>query len=281
MEERNFSVYKHTSPNKKVYIGITKNTERRWKKGNGYIGNKYFYRTIQKYGWHNIKHEILFENLTEEEAKLMEQMYIALFNSHNPNYGYNLTLGGDGIKGYRFNEKEKEKISNSISNKWKDESYRNHMINAHKGQNAWNKGLKNIYKHTDETKKKMSKARKGKHHITDEGKERIRVANTGRIMKEETKQKLRDANIGKKHTQETKNKMSESRKGKKYPERKGKKVICINTGKIYNRAKDAGIELNSCPSSIIKCCKGKRNSCGKINGEPARWMYYEDYLKQI
>jgi hypothetical protein len=28
-------------------------------------------------------------------------------------------------------------------------------------------------------------------------------------------------------------------------------------------------------------CKGKRRCAGKINGEPAKWMYYEDYLKTI
>ena len=30
---------------------------------------------------------------------------------------------------------------------------------------------------------------------------------------------------------------------------------------------------------ISRCCKGQRNSAGKINGEPAKWMYYEDYIK--
>jgi hypothetical protein len=27
--------------------------------------------------------------------------------------------------------------------------------------------------------------------------------------------------------------------------------------------------------------KVERNYAGKINGEPAKWMYYEDYLKTI
>ena len=79
MEERKFVVYKHTSPNGKVYIGITsQKLNRRFRDGKGYYNNKHFYNAIKKYGWDNFSHEVLFDNLTEEEAKLMEQFYIAL-----------------------------------------------------------------------------------------------------------------------------------------------------------------------------------------------------------
>ena len=66
-----YTVYKHTCPNGKVYIGITKQKpERRWGiNGRGYKENEYFYRAIQKYGWQNIKHEIIAEGLTEEEDR--------------------------------------------------------------------------------------------------------------------------------------------------------------------------------------------------------------------
>ena len=65
-----YIVYKHTTPSGKVYIGITRTTlERRCgSNGRNYSKNILFYRAIQKYGWQNIKHEILFDGLTKEQA---------------------------------------------------------------------------------------------------------------------------------------------------------------------------------------------------------------------
>lgn len=94
---KKYSVYMHTCPNGKVYIGITSiNPLKRWKNGQGYYKNDHFFKAIKNYGWDNIKHEILFVNLTEEEACQKEIELIASYNSNNPNYGYNNTIGGKG-----------------------------------------------------------------------------------------------------------------------------------------------------------------------------------------
>lgn len=107
----NFKLYVHISPKGKRYYGITKQEVKvRWKNGSHYEGNDHFLRAIKKYGWNNFKHEILFNNLTEEEAKLLEQMYIVLYNTNNPEYGYNQTLGGDGCLGYEHTEEHKAKL---------------------------------------------------------------------------------------------------------------------------------------------------------------------------
>lgn len=91
-----YSVYKHTTPNGKSYIGITRqNPERRWQNGNGYSTQQYFYRAIQKYGWDNISHHVLEENLTHDEACDKEKYYINKFCTNNRKYGYNITSGGD------------------------------------------------------------------------------------------------------------------------------------------------------------------------------------------
>lgn len=108
-----YTVYKHTSPSNKVYIGITrKNILKRWKGGRGYFKNTHFYNAILKYGWDNFKHEILFSELSEEEAKRKEIELIAKYNSTDPNFGYNITKGGD----YRacMSEETKAKIKNKL-----------------------------------------------------------------------------------------------------------------------------------------------------------------------
>ena len=76
MSDRNYTVYKHTSPSGKVYIGITGiEPEKRWRKGWGYNHNTYFINAVKKYGWDNIKHEIIDTNLTKEEAELKRAIY--------------------------------------------------------------------------------------------------------------------------------------------------------------------------------------------------------------
>ena len=79
-----YTVYKHTSPSGKVYIGITsKNVKERWNYGQGYRNNEHFWRAIQKYGWKSIEHTILYENLTKSQACEKEKELIAFYKSTN------------------------------------------------------------------------------------------------------------------------------------------------------------------------------------------------------
>lgn len=50
-----------------------------------------------------------------------------------------------------------------------------------------------------------------------------------------------------------------------------KKVQCIETGIIYDSAKDVGIELNINRSHITDCCKGKRHKTGGYS-----WRYVNE-----
>jgi hypothetical protein len=112
----NYYVYIHIFPNDKVYIGITQQKPlKRWNGGYGYKNQKIIYNAILKYGWNNIKHKILYENLTKEEAEQKEIELITKHNSTNRKYGYNISNGGN-CKG-ALNEITKKKIS--IANKGK------------------------------------------------------------------------------------------------------------------------------------------------------------------
>lgn len=102
--DNSYKLYLHITPNNKRYYGITsQNPKKRWRSGKGYK-TQFFYKAIEKYGWDNIQHEILFDDLTESEAKELEQYFIQWYDTANPKYGYNITLGGDsggheGLKG--------------------------------------------------------------------------------------------------------------------------------------------------------------------------------------
>ena len=72
-------IYKHTFPNGAVYIGKTDmNPEDRWLNGWGYKNCPLMFNAIIKYGWDNVKHEILYDNLTKEEAAEIEIAQITL-----------------------------------------------------------------------------------------------------------------------------------------------------------------------------------------------------------
>ena len=103
-EDRRWCVYMHVNKiNNKVYVGLTnQKPEHRWGKGGCKYSEKQpvFYNAIQKYTWDGFEHIIFAEHLTEQEAKHMEAMLIALYKSNckrykNPEFGYNMTDGGD------------------------------------------------------------------------------------------------------------------------------------------------------------------------------------------
>ena len=277
-----WSVYKHTTPNRKAYIGITsRDPKKRWHNGEGYKNNKHFYRAINKYGWDNIEHKILFNNFTEKMAKLMEQCLIVLYDAFNKEFGYNLTLGGEGVLGYIHSEETKKKISESHKGENHSEETKKKMSELHNGKN-----------HSEETKKKMSELQKGKNH-SEETKKKMSELHKGennpmygKNHSEETKKKLSESKkgennpmYGKNHSEETRKKISDSKKGKHLSEETKKKlsikVICLTTNKIFDSMKIAAKFYNTDASAICKCCKGKQKFCGKnpITGESLRWAY--------
>lgn len=90
-----YQVYKHTCPNQKVYIGMTGiELDRRWRNGFGYEKNKAFFHDIVKYGWDNIKHEVLTQHETQDEALREEAYQIFLHKAIDAQYGYNFAQNG-------------------------------------------------------------------------------------------------------------------------------------------------------------------------------------------
>lgn len=106
-------VYMHTNKiNNKKYIGITEQKpEDRWKNGKGYKPTSHFRHAIEKYGWDNFEHEILFDNLTTEEAALKERELIAQYKTTNREYGYNNSNGGEVGFHYTHSPEAKKKMS--------------------------------------------------------------------------------------------------------------------------------------------------------------------------
>ena len=145
-----YTVYRHTAPNGKMYVGITKmRPKRRWDCGRGYKENEYFSHAIAKYGWDNFKHEILLEGLTVDEASLAEKIFIGYWDLTNRNKGYNLESGGvanweiteetrrkisEAQIGRKASDETKRKMSEAQKKVWEDEDYREYMSQLRKGR---------------------------------------------------------------------------------------------------------------------------------------------------
>ncbi len=94
--------------NGKIYVGETGNPKRRYKdhiktatsKGSfAKVKRQLIHRAIAKYGESNFEFSIIDQFATEQEAFIAEIKYIKKFKSKNRKFGYNLTIGGDGVGG--------------------------------------------------------------------------------------------------------------------------------------------------------------------------------------
>lgn len=258
--DNNYKVYIHIFPNSKVYIGITKQkVEYRWNNGKKYDNNIYMTNAIQKYGWDNIEHKVLYENLTKEEAEQKEIELIKQYKANIREYGYNILEGGNASNGLS------KEICEKISEKSKGKHY-SPKTEFKKGHKPWTTGKKM----SKELRQKLSEAHKGK-KISKETKRKLSKISSeklkGRKVSEETRKKLSIAMKGRKgywtgkhHTEETKIKISNAKKGTISPNRK--KVICIEKNIIYNSLTEASLENNINISKISNCCNGKRKTTG-------------------
>jgi group I intron endonuclease len=193
--------------NKKQYVGVTKfSIEERFSQHTkrGFILTE----AIQKYGQEKFSIEMIEEVESPERAYDLEQFYIKYYNTKAPN-GYNLTDGGDGIFGWEATDEYRKECSERVK-----------QLHKEKKVGMYGK------KHSEETKKKMSEASKGKpkpwlngRTCKEETKEKLRKINKGKIISEKTRKKISENHhdvsgknnpmYGKKHSPETIEKMKQ------------------------------------------------------------------------
>jgi len=232
-----YSVYVHTFPNGKRYVGVTSwKPELRWGANGCNYKNPYMINAIKKYGWDNISHEIVAENLTTEQASQMEIELIQKYNSADKRYGYNISLGG--IESKICSEQTKEKLRQANLGKVMSEESKKKISDFQRGQ-----------KRTNKTRLNMSMAQKKS------------FANGNNAM----------------HSPEARAKATQKLKGRKVSEHAIKKaseakyhlVKNMQTGVVYSSIKAAceGTGLNR--STIIRHCNGilKKQKWKYVKGE--------------
>lgn len=245
--EKNYCVYMHiNNVNNKKYIGITgQNPQKRWgKNGKGYPMDNQpaFRRAIEKYGWDNFEHIIIYSNLTKEEASEIEIKLIDEYDTQNPEFGYNIQAGGSlGNIGKKFSEESKLKMSL-----------------AHKGKTL-----------SEEHKKHISESLYG--HVgcvhTEEGIKKLHDANVGKVISEEIRNKISKALTGIKRSEETKEKIKNNNPFKK-------NVYCTELNMTFRSIAEAAKYVGTYRQNIQHVLKGERNCAGvhPITKEKLHWV---------
>lgn len=225
-----YCVYKHTSPSGKVYVGITNQPPRqRWKNGRGYRYQRYLSQAIQKYGWGNFRHEVLFTDLTREEAAAKEIEMIALYKSNQREFGYNIESGGF-----------RPPISGETSTRLRKSL----------------KGRRLSYEH----RKSISDGLRG-HKTSEETRQKLREKNRGKTMSPEARAKMSESHKGLRPSPETIAKWRESNKSLMTPVEQ----IDIETNTVvgcFESTRDAFRNTGIDSSSITACCHGRRKTAG-------------------
>lgn len=92
-----YSVYVHRNKvNGKMYFGLTGQQPRhRWgREGSGYKSNDRLYTDILGYGWESFSHAVLRTFTSRKLADEYERLCIEVYQTDNPENGYNITGGG-------------------------------------------------------------------------------------------------------------------------------------------------------------------------------------------
>jgi len=203
---------------KKGYVGQhgSPDPNKRW---DGHIrmmewGSQHaIHRALRKYGVENFTGEVIWCGPISKLNK-METRFIKKLNTLVPD-GYNMTLGGEGTRGWKPSAETRLKISLAQMGKKHTSEACENMRRAQLGR-----------KHSEATLKKMSASQKG-HPVSDSVRKRLSLLNTGLVKGP--------------HTDEHKARISKALKGREFTPAWRAKLSAAKRGKAaWNKGKKTG-----------------------------------------
>jgi len=233
-------IYKiYNSFNGKVYVGKTKQSLYKRIYSHVFLlkKNKHYNKYLQS-AWNIDGDSFEFSEIERCEGDNWaerEVFWIKKFKSRDENYGYNLTIGGEGGAGRTVSDYEKSLLVERNKNRiWTDEMRKNTGIKTSERQKTyWTK------------ERREAQGLRAKNYSITHGKR------GGWKCSEEFKAKRREYMATFKHSEETKNKLKKIREGV------SKKVICIETNHLFSSTKEAARHINTSPTNIRSVIIGK------------------------
>lgn len=272
LKERKWCLYCHINKvNNKKYFGITSNNpNKRWQNGKGYKQCIKFNSAIKKYGWDNFEHIILLEDLSYDNACFLEQYYIDKFHTTDSKHGYNIDSGGSNSSIIKYgkdnpsarsviclNTKEVFETERQACNKYGlNQGSLSEACNGKRYYCGKSNGENLAWMFLDEYNedKAIDRLSLSNHKVDRGGVNNPMYGRRGVLH--HSYGKTRD-----------------DIKGCNNPS--SKKVICLTTNEIFDTATEGANKYRTNVSHIIKCCKGKLKSSGKLkDGTKLQWAYY-------
>lgn len=210
--------------NFKTYVGQRK-SNKKWNE-DSYMGSGKLLKLAQKkYGIENFEKFLIQYCSTKEEVNEAEKFWIKEYRSRGKAQ-YNIADGGQGGN---LGEEVIKKRAETLRGRHHSEEHKRKISEAKKGKHhphseETKKKISEAVKgkkrkpHSDETKKKLSEAHKGKHHSEETRKK------MSKPRSEEIRKKISETLRGKPKSEESRKKMSEARKGMHWKLVDGKRV---------------------------------------------------------
>ena len=272
-------IYKITNAkNGKIYVGQTNDYQSRVLSHlsalrNNRACNGYLQASFNKYGEENFIFSII-ERCDVDLLNEREEYWILKLESYNRVIGYNLNLGGGGVRGFHLSDETKEKIRIANTGRIVSEETRKRIRENHahlRGKDNPNFGINRFA--TFSVEKQNEIRQKISYKVSGE-----KNPNYGKKMSEEQKRKLSESH------KETLRKHGNPLKGRKRPEKSGANcyrahaVVCVNTDEEFKTIDAASAKYNVLQSSISSCCSGKLHTAGlDEDGMRLVWRYKSDY----
>lgn len=220
-------VYRHIrlDKNEPFYIGIGSDSTY-YRAKDKRSRNKYWKHITSNT---NYEIEILFDNLSWDDAKIKEKEFISLYGRKDLKTGclVNMTDGGDGTVNAIIKDYQRKAVAEANSKRVFTQEDRKKISERHKGR-----------KHKEESKIKLSNSLKNS--------EKFKLA--CKLNSERLK------NF--KHSEQSKTNMRNARKNPLYQRNIDGKII-----RIWDSARQVQRELGYSQANISRCCKGEYKQC--------------------
>lgn len=277
------------------YLGQKSFSQDNWKT---YLGSGVaFTNALKKYGKENFKKNIILICDSAEELNQAEYELSVFFDVVESEDWYNLVLGGGTSRGWHPSEETKRKIGEKTKERLSDKT--NHPLYGKKhlqgeanpmyGISPKDRMNKETYlrwyeKHQlyweNPTTKGVHIWENKRHpslgtHLSDKQKENLSIKAKERFANPEN-----HPMYGKHQTDFCKDRVGAAHRG--HNNWNSNAVYSIELNTIFWGAKEANDALGADSSGIIKCCRGKRKTCGKHPDtvESLHWLYIEDQTLQ-
>lgn len=229
-------------PNGYSYVGQAQSLSKRKQQHisslrNNNHHNKHLQRAWNKYGEENFSWEIL-ELCSVDCLNEREQYWIDKYDSFNN--GFNQTLGGDGLRGYCCSDETKKKHAIASERMWTPERRQEQRDKMLGSSNPMSGKVGELNPAYGQDHSGVKNAMYGKHHT------------------EEANEKNRQAHLGKNN-------------------KNAKPIICIETNELFWSMGEAGRNKNCADTTICKCCKGVKKTCGGYHWRYATEEEIEQY----